>query len=208
MTPNKHTLKSLLTRVQEAEVRLCAHCGKPFTKHVKASKDRWSKQRFCSQSCGGKASGNTKPRTLEELRTALLERTKVTGECWVCLGPGKWDGYGTITWRGRPWTTHRASYTAFIGPIPRGKHVLHSCDNRRCINPKHLRLGTNADNVRDRNARGRQARGSKIVTAKLKEADIHAIRASHERNAVLADRHNVSTSTIRSVRNLRTWSHV
>lgn len=76
--------------------------------------------------------------------------------CWNWLGSiqNRGDGYGTLQINGSSTKAHRISYTAWVGPIPDGLFVLHSCDNKRCINPDHLRVGTQADNMRDVSERG------------------------------------------------------
>ena len=71
--------------------------------------------------------------------------------CLVWTGHCCNRGYGKSM--GRP--THRIAYERAKGPIPPGMFVCHACDNRRCINPEHLWLGTNADNMRDMKAKGR-----------------------------------------------------
>jgi len=70
--------------------------------------------------------------------------------CWEWRGAVYTTGYGQLqkeTW-GEDYT-HRWSYVHHIGPIPEGKLVRHKCDNRRCVNPAHLELGDNKDNVAD-----------------------------------------------------------
>jgi hypothetical protein len=76
----------------------------------------------------------------------------------VLVGDGCWEregvrrngnGYGAFTWNGKTWLAHRAAWTIWSGPIPDGLQVLHHCDNRRCVRPDHLYLGTVADNMRD-----------------------------------------------------------
>lgn len=79
-------------------------------------------------------------------------------ECWPWLGyVEKETGYGKFTWDLRSNSAHRFAWIAANGPIPKGMHVLHKCDNRICQNPNHLFLGTNLDNIRDKISKGRQS---------------------------------------------------
>lgn len=88
-----------------------------------------------------------------------VERRSST-DCWEWRGAMKNTGYGCISVPGnarKQITAHRASALIHFGMFDRRLMVLHSCDNRRCVNPEHLRLGTNTDNVRDMWDRNRQA---------------------------------------------------
>lgn len=81
--------------------------------------------------------------------------------CWVWPGMLTPDGYGKARFDGKWGKTHRLMYEALHGPIPDGMSVLHSCDERRCCNPEHLRLGTQRDNVQDMVERKRIFTGEK-----------------------------------------------
>ncbi len=77
--------------------------------------------------------------------------------CWEWLGC-KWrTGYGYIRKAGKHIAAHRYMYTLYNGPIPKGLCILHMCDNPSCVNPEHLFLGTQQDNMRDMVAKGRNA---------------------------------------------------
>ncbi len=88
---------------------------------------------------------------------------------------------------------HRVAYELAHGPIPAGKHVLHSCDNAVCCNPRHMRLGTNDDNVRDRVLRRRSA-------VKLTPTQVAAIRADARTQTVVAAEHGVHQSQISRIK--------
>lgn len=79
-----------------------------------------------------------------------------SGACWLWTGTRNLQGYGTTTHRSLPIGAHRLAYELTHGfTIPAGMIVMHTCDNPPCVNPDHLRLGTQRDNVRDMTARGR-----------------------------------------------------
>lgn len=77
--------------------------------------------------------------------------------CWPWTGALDADGYGTIgeTKTGRTLRAPRVAYELTVGPIPAGLEILHSCDNRPCVNPAHLRVGTHAENMAEISLRGR-----------------------------------------------------
>lgn len=109
----------------------------------------------------------------------LLARRRIEGDCWIYTGAVGGDGYGVIgVGRERQLRAHRASYREFVGPIPAGMLVCHRCDTPLCINPKHLFLGTPADNTRDMVKKGRRHKteGAMHPMAKLSDADVAEIK--------------------------------
>jgi hypothetical protein len=138
--------------------------------------------------------------------------------CWPWTGGKDQDGYG-IFWdgtykasgRGNDVRATRWTYEQFIGPLPKGLQILHSCDNPPCVNPAHLSVGTCAQNMAEREDRGRGRRlhGSSHAGAKLTEDDVLAIRASTGiTNLALSEKYGVSNQLISTIRRRKVWTHI
>ena len=118
-------------------------------------------------------------------------------------------GYGLFRLsRNRIERAHRIALRDSGVPVETGDVVMHSCDTPRCVNPEHLSVGTIDDNMADRNAKGRQARGATHAFAVLTEADVVVIRNSDEHPNILARRFGVTPPTIYNVIARRIWRHV
>lgn len=89
---------------------------------------------------------------------SLLSRTKRNGECLEFSGAKSSIGYGYVGYKGKVFKAHRLAYLLQHGALSEDVLVLHRCDNRACINPNHLFLGTHHDNAVDMVAKGRHSR--------------------------------------------------
>lgn len=130
-----------------------------------------------------------------------------TGDCWLWLRRGGPQQGQPVKWYGRfrGRYTHRLAYELSTGTDPGPMQVLHRCDNPACVNPAHLFLGTQAENMADRNKKGR-ARGSV-----LDEPAVRQIRAHRDGGWSLdeiAERFDVSRTTVHQVCTHKTWKHV
>jgi len=140
--------------------------------------------------------------------------------CWEWQGSLNRKGYGQFGMNGTSIGAHRIAWQFTRGPIPKGMLLLHGCDNRRCVNPIHLSLGTNAENMHDMVQKDRQSRGPRHAAimagqtngcAKLTEALVSAIRqayAAGTSRADLAERYAVTRKNIDLVVTRKTWKHV
>lgn len=118
------------------------------------------------------------------------------------------NGYGQIRQDGKTAYAHRVAYELKNGPIGNGLFVLHSCDNRKCVNPDHLSLGTFDDNMADMVGKLRQAHGQKNGHAKLKPEQVREIRAAIGTHREIAARYGVTQSLVSMIRSGRIWKHV
>lgn len=135
---------------------------------------------------------------------------KKDSECWEWTGPISQNGYGLFFAR-RSIKAHRASWFLHNGEIPLNLFVLHRCDNRKCVNPSHLFLGTCLDNHRDMIAKGRKASqvGEQNSQAKLKSKHVAVIKAGRSMglsSAVLAGAFNVSIAHINRICRGKKWA--
>lgn len=151
------------------------------------------------------------------------------GACWIWTASYRNnDGYGCQWVNGRTYRAPRLAWLIVNGTIPDGQCVLHHCDNRGCVRPSHLWLGSNAENVADREmkGRGRQPRGIANGThthpervprgschsfAKLTEDQVREIRrraGNGEAGRALGREFGISSTNVSSIIRCETWKHV
>lgn len=161
---------------------------------------------------------NTRVGSVEQ---RFFNRFQVNGEsgCWEWVGPLSAGGYGVIAGKiggnrlvpaGVNMLAHRVSWLIHNGKIPDGEGahgtvVMHTCDNRKCVNPKHLRLGTQGDNVKDMIVKGRKVSGTpsgiEHWRSSIKnQADIDLICSTKGKTKELAERFGVDVCTIKRIR--------
>ena len=139
-------------------------------------------------------------------------------DCWTWKAAtnGR-PGYGAIGVNGRGGgieLAHRMSWKLTNGDIPEGLYVLHSCDNRLCVNPNHLFIGTQADNLKDMRNKGRghhaSARGERNYGHKLTAKDVSLIRREYKpfvvTNRMLAEKFGVTKGQINKIVKYRSWN--
>ena len=129
--------------------------------------------------------------------TELLQRfmgyVDKTDSCWIWKAGKFGNGYGQFRAGKKKVRAHRFAYTALVGPIPDGMNVCHSCDNPLCVNPEHLWLGADKQNIADRDRKGRTgdggsamkklfglSRGENNTAAKINEGTVLEIREEHQ----------------------------
>lgn len=177
----------------------CEQCGAPFHP-FKTSKVK----RFCGRECVADWN-NARP-----LADRFLEKVvKLPSGCWH-MGSGHDRMYGKLFYKGQQLHGHRISWLVHKGEIPDGLFVCHNCpggDNRWCVNPGHLFLGTIQDNNRDRLEKG----GNTITSPKLTPDQVLSIRnefKSGKTRKLLAIEYGVSISAIKKIIAVKTWTKV
>jgi DNA-binding CsgD family transcriptional regulator len=146
-------------------------------------------------------------RTVED---RLLRKSKPEGDCIEWTGSLR-NGYGRLIVGARDdnsrrhVSAHRAAYECWVGQVPAGFYVCHRCDNRRCINPAHLFVGTARENFDDMRDKGRnvlppQKTGERHASAKLRDSDVQAILADSRSSRRVAHDFGISSSHVRQIR--------
>ena len=152
---------------------------------------------------------------IDQWHNRFWSKVNITKDCWLWTAGIDKDGYGKFAVGGkgtqRHFRSHRLSWYLSTGHMPNNSElVLHKCDVPNCINPDHLFLGDQKDNIRDAIAKGRHSvlPGTDHPRSKLTEDQVIAIRSSQDSDKVLATNYKVSKSTIQNIRSNRQWRHL
>jgi hypothetical protein len=186
--------------------RICKHCGRDFL--ARKCDVNIGQGIYCSQACNAarrRTSPPRQPRLPAEERFWI--KVKRSDGCWLWMGNKSKTGYGNFHAFGKEMRAHRYSYILHNGPIPEGICVLHRCDNPPCVNPVHLFLGTNEDNVRDKLQKGRQrwaeGMGPKLTIGQVRE--IRSALAAGAQCSALGVKYGVDSRTIHAIKAGRSW---
>jgi HNH endonuclease len=138
--------------------------------------------------------------------------------CWIWMASLRPTGYGQFRYKGTTELAHRVAWLLFKGEIPKNRtayktmNVLHRCDTPRCVNPDHLFLGDQGDNISDAVSKGRWGKrgcqGESHGRARLTEEIVREILKSQDSAPILAARYRTSKGTIQHIRKRRTWRHL
>ena len=194
----------------------CAYCKKDY-EHNK----NYNPSKYCSREC----TTTSRRLTDEELKDSVRKRfyskfiAGIIDECWEWKAYKNKSGYGVMRYgskRGNNALAHRISYLLNMGEIPSGLFVMHTCDNPPCVNPSHLRLGTNQDNVDDMVNKGRhyakylkgQSNLSRaIITANIAR-NVKIDLTNNIKAKEIADKYAISKHIVWDIKREKTWKHI
>jgi len=128
--------------------------------------------------------------------------------CWIWMSTIEKSGYGRVCEGKKPLYAHRVSYEQKYGPIPNGLMALHHCDVRCCVNPDHIFVGTQQDNMTDKVRKNRQAKGCQHGNAKLTEKQAMEAKFGCAKPVDLAAKFGYSAAMIRQIKNGIYWKHL
>lgn len=149
--------------------------------------------------------GNPAPgftRRTPPIEVRFWKKVRKGPDCWIWQASVSGDGYGQLGSGTKPHTmvkAHRVSWEIHFGPIPEGASVLHRCDVRTCVNPQHLFVGSQKDNMQDMKMKNRHLAGERNAKAKLTDVQARSIRRRRiagERGCDLAKEFGVSQATV------------
>lgn len=193
----------------------CSECGATFEKR----RDRVFAANFCGRPCLWLFRRKERDSVSLQERLEALCIPEPNSGCTLFFGSWNPDGYGHMR-RGRGSNSegaHRIAWLVYRGPIPPRQQVLHRCDVRCCVNPDHLFLGSQKQNIADMVAKGRHSRGplhavgylgERHPNRKLTEAAVRAIRADPRSQSKIAAAFNISRGVVGMVKMRKAWAHV
>lgn len=196
---NSLTVTGIVARTREDRFVTCeCECGNNLIVRAIYLRNNHSK------SCGY-CTGST------SMERFITYTSKDESGCWLWTGTKNAGGYGMMSHQGRQSVSSRVSWELHHGEIPKGMFVCHTCDVRHCVNPDHLWLGNNQDNMTDMSEKQRNHRGEAHFRAKLTSESVIEIRKLHKQGlspGEIAPFFNVVPQTIAAVLNGITWRHV
>ncbi len=145
-------------------------------------------------------------------RTFFNRIRKQKNGCWHFVGALNKGGYGVLGFYGSLYMAHRFSFLIHNGYLPSQLLICHKCDNRKCVNPKHLFMGTHQDNATDRDNKGRGniqgILGVHAGNTKVTESIVKRIRASKASRKDLGIKYNISQPALSQIINRKSWKYV
>jgi hypothetical protein len=159
----------------------------------------------------------------KNVKTRFMEKVSSTNpsQCWTWIAGKNLTGYGQFWYKNKQVGAHRVSWILFRGPIPKGKYVLHSCDNPSCVNPFHLFIGTAQDNTLDMLKKGRgdpkanlpkDAKGENNGRARITREDARRVKnlwksGKFSTKTALAKHLGISRPTVVAIVLGKTWKN-
>ena len=158
---------------------------------------------------------------MKTLAERFWEKVDKTKECWEWTSALGTSGYGSFSATSiglsRSAQAHRVAWILTYGAIPEAFYVLHRCDNRRCVNPSHLFLGSHLDNMIDKVSKNRQSngashsstcRGELVGSSKLTESMVIDIRLDPRPQTIIAVSYGITQSLVSYIKNRKIWRHL
>lgn len=148
---------------------------------------------------------------MKPIKERFWEKVDKSSDCWRWTAYKNADGYGKFRVDGVSMSSHRFVYELEVGEIPSDLSVMHKCDNRGCVNPSHLRLGTHQENIADMMEKGRNfvPSGHKHHNAKLNEESVLWMRSlAHLGCAKLGRLFGVTRANASDILNRKIWRHI
>ena len=197
-------------------MKSCAYCSNEFHRSENMRTHEWDKKKYCSRLCALKAIDKDPTKTLEDRFWIKVFVPQDTNKCWIWIGSKDKSGYGRLNVKNTPQLAHRISWQIHKGIIDAKMVCRHICDNPSCVNPNHLKLGTQRENVIDCKDRKRQGdkgstNGQDHYCAKFTNNEVRLIRMCYESGKSareIAQVISVKTETVTAIVKRKTYKRI